>query len=318
MKFAITGSSGYIGGWLTKTLKGRGHEVHTQDAKGDADSLFDLRDHEKRPLWLKMVQPDVVVHLAALYGRIWGEKDLTLSAEINAGLTAEVARDTAAVGARLMYMSSSEIYGDACIRPEGASEVSELKPLNMYGLTKKWGEEAAKLYAPNGLMITRLNMPYGPAAVLPKVATTPEFSGRAGILGYNAMHTMLWQASHDMPITVHTGCVRSFTFVGDTCRGLAMIAESGKSGTWNVHSNANKVSMEEIAERSVALVPGCKSQITVEEPNSQITKLKNLSNDLILSLGWKPKVTLDVGMSRTLDYMERYDRDGRWIGCYYP
>lgn len=318
MKFAITGSSGYIGGWLVRTLESRGHEVFTQDVNPGAMSTFDLRDHQLRKLWLSEVRPDVVVHLAALYGRIWGEKDLTKSAEINAGLTADVARDTAAVGARLMYMSSSEIYGDACLRPEGASEVSELKPLNMYGLTKKWGEEAAKLYAPDGLMITRLNMPYGPAAVLPKPDTTPEFSGRAGILGYNAMHTMLWQASHHMPITVHTGCTRTFTFVGDTCRGLAMVAESGKSGTWNVHSNANKVCMEEIAERSVAMVPGCRSEVTVEQPNSQITRLKNLSNDLILSLGWKPQVSLEDGMSRTLDYMQNYDREGRWAGCYCP
>jgi len=189
-----------------------------------------------------------------------------------------------------------------------------LQPLNMYGLSKKWGEEACRLYAPDGLMITRLNMPYGPAAVLPEPGTVPGFSGRAGMLGYNALHTMLWQAHHGLPITVHRGCRRCFTYAGDTCRGLAMIAESGKAGVWNVNRNDDHIATAELARRCMELVPGCTSELTEQDPDPQITLHKVLDNDGLRQLGWRPATDLETGMKKTLAYVSRYDRDGRWQG----
>src|SRR5277367_1234904 len=117
MKVAITGAAGYIGGWLMAELSDRGHVVYAQDlVKPDGPAnwatfhTFDLGSQE-RITWLRATEPEVVIHLAALYGRVWGEVDMVKTAGANAGLTAVVARDTAAHGARLMYVSSSEVYG---------------------------------------------------------------------------------------------------------------------------------------------------------------------------------------------------------------
>lgn len=320
MRIAVTGSAGYIGGWLALVLAKRGHEVTTQDMKPGPgiDHVFDLSVTPVRQHWLKTQRPEIVIHLAALYGRVWGEKDLVKTVSSNTGLTAELARDTAAAGARLMFMSSSEVYGDSanqgtCYISPRRGLVAPLKPRNMYGMSKKWGEEACRHYAPDGLMITRLNMPYGPAAVWPEQhGAIPETSGRAGVLGYNALHTMLWEAWHDMPITVHRGCKRCFTFVTDTCRGLAMIAESGQEGVWNVNSNKLHITTAELARRCIAMVPGCASVVIEEEPDSQITLRKMLDSDRLWQMGWRPEVDLETGMKATLDYISRFDRDGRW------
>jgi nucleoside-diphosphate-sugar epimerase len=315
VRIAVTGTSGYIGGWLVRTLVERGHEVYGQDIREGADMTFDLNDTQACRDWLTYARPDVVIHLAALYGRIWGEKNLRLTAEANAGLTAELAREVAAIGARLMFMSSSEVYGMTATTERGEIRTTmPLRPLNMYGLSKKWGEEACQLYAPDGLMITRLNMPYGPAAVLPQQGTIPNFSGRAGMLGFNALHTMLWQAYHGLPITIHKGCTRCFTWVGDTCRGLVMIAESGKSGIWNVTRNDQHITTTELASRCTALVPGCTSSLTEVAPDDQITLRKVLDSDRLWQLGWRPEKSLHDGMIETLDYVRRFDREGRWQG----
>jgi nucleoside-diphosphate-sugar epimerase len=314
MRIAVTGAAGYIGGWLEQVLADRGHQVSTQDVRPGAAAQFDLHFAEARRQWLDQTRPDTVVHLAAKYGRVWGEQDMQETAGVNAGLTAELARDCAARNTRLMLMSSSEVYGLSAVNLPTVHEGTVLRPLNMYGLSKKWSEEACRVYAPDGLMIARLNMPYGPAAVLPQPGVIPEFSGRAGMVGYNALHTMLWQAYHGLPITVHKGCTRSFTWVGDSCRGLAMILESGQSGTWNVNRNDEHITVDELARRCMALVPGCTSELTEQVPDSQITLHKSLNSARLQQLGWRPEVDLDEGMIETLAYVSMFDEYGVWRG----
>lgn len=315
MRIAVTGAGGYVGGWLVRVLRDRGHEVNAQDIRAVTGTVFDLADPGARQRWLSAVRPDIVIHLAALYGRVWGERDMVKTAAVNAGLTAELARDVAGCGARLMLMSSSEVYGATANNPGNIIPSMPLQPLNMYGMSKKWAEEACRVYAPDGLMITRLNMPYGPAAVLPEPGTVPDFSGRAGMLGYNALHTMLWQAHHGLPVTVHRNCRRGFTWVGDSCTGLAMIAESGRSGIWNVCRNDDHITMLELAQRCMALVPGCTSELTEKDPDPQITLSKVLDNDALWQLGWRPETDLGTGMKETLGYVSGYDRNGVWRGA---
>lgn len=315
MKILVTGASGYIGGHLVKTLQDRHHVVRTQDLRPGSDRIFPLGDVDTTRAWLETHRPDIVIHLAALYGRIWGEKDLRKTVDANVGITALLAQEVARAGARMMFMSSSEVYGETASRERGDIRTSmELRPLNMYGLSKKWGEETCKLYCPEGLMITRLNMPYGPAAILPQPGTVPAFSGKAGPIGFNAMHTMLWSAHHGLPITVHKGCKRCFTYVGDTCRGLAMIAESGKDGLWNVNRNDQHITTQELADRCTALVPGCRSSVTEETPNDQITLKKALDSDRLWQMGWRPEKSLHDGMQETLAYISKFDIDGSWQG----
>lgn len=318
MRVAVTGAAGYIGGWLCRELQARGHEACAQDRRppggmSDWDSWhgFDLAEGRQRAAWLASCQPDAVVHLAALYGRVWGETDLAETARDNAGLTAAVARDCASLGVRLMYAGSSEAYGASADRGP-VDESSPLEPLNMYGLSKKWGEEAARLYCPDGL-IARLNMPYGPPVADPLPGEVPATSAAVGPRGYNVLHTMAWQASHGMPVTVHRGTERCLTWAGDTARGMAMILESGESGTWNVSRDDDHVPVGELARRVIAVARSA-SRITETDLPPGVTLRKRLGNTRLLGLGWRPEVRLSDGIERVLGHFSRYDEAGAWQG----
>jgi nucleoside-diphosphate-sugar epimerase len=321
MRVAVTGASGYIGGWLLAELAARGHEVHAQDMvlpdnQGQVDlasfSDFDLLRSDTRRAWLGCARPEVVIHLAALYGRVWGEQDMVKTAGINAGLTAVLARECASLGIPVMYMSSSEVYGASADRGT-VYPGSLLEPYNMYGLSKKWGEEACRRYAPDGLMVSRLNMPYGPAFWYPKVGARTSTSGQPGTVGYNVLHSMVWQAHHNLDLVAHRGTTRCLTWIEDTCRGLADIMEAGQAGTWNVCRNDLHHQVEDIAWQ-VAEMTGTTSRVIVEDPPPRVTMHKSLDNAELLDLGWRPKVELEEGMRRTWEYYRRFSSDGTWLG----
>jgi nucleoside-diphosphate-sugar epimerase len=273
---------------------------------------FDLASQE-RAGWLDFVKPEAVIHLAALYGRVWGEVDMTKTAGINAGLTGQLARDCAARKARMMFMSSSEVYGASADRGT-VFPSSSLLPLNMYGMSKKWGEEACKAYAPEGLQITRLNMPYGPAKWTILAGTVPQTSGKPGTVGYNVLHSMLWEAHHGFDLKVHKGTTRCLTWVGDTVRGLAMILESGKPGTWNVNRNDDHRPVSELAEMALTLT-GRRSNLHEEDPPQGVTLRKSLDNTRLLALDWKPEVPLEEGVKLAYDYFRNFDKGGVWRGA---
>jgi nucleoside-diphosphate-sugar epimerase len=160
-------------------------------------------------------------------------------------------------------------------------------------------------------VIARLNMPYGPAMQPLAAGEAPHHSGRAGPHGYNALHTMAWQAHHGMPITVHRDTERAFTWIGDAAAGLALAAETAPAGTLNICRSDEPMPMTDLAEWCVSLVPGCTSVITETDPPAGVTPRKDLDDTALRALGWVPRVSLDEGLPATLEYMSRFGVDGR-------
>jgi nucleoside-diphosphate-sugar epimerase len=284
VRILVTGAAGYIGGWLVPELNQAGHVVIPLDLSTGCD----LNQPGVLSEQIEQHKPDVVVHLAAKYGRVWGEVDHAGTVIANAGLTTTVAHECGRRGIRLVFASSSEVYG-----PWGAEGVprgpeSLLRPLNLYGLTKVWGEQVCRLYAPDGLTVLRLNMPYGPGQ-------------RLGEIGYNALHTFLYQAHLGRPIQVHKGTVRCFTWVGDTVAAIRMLIEETGGGVFNVCRNDDLRDMADVA-RLACDIAGCTEIIEVDPPD-QVTPVKSFDNRGLLELGWSPTVNLEDGARRTHEWV---------------
>jgi nucleoside-diphosphate-sugar epimerase len=287
MKALITGAAGFVGGHLVKELNENGHEAIGTDRRWANSELKTPGLIEE---FLDALAPEVVIHLAAKVGRLFGEDDLLETIADNAGVTALVARACGERGIRLAYTSTSEIYGD-----QGDHSCSELNgdmyaaiPHNAYGLSKRWSEEACWLYAPQGLTIFRLSMPFGPGL--------PAGRGRAAIVN------MLDQASKRQPIPVHRGSERAWCWIGDTVRAMRLVLET-TDGVWNVGRDDNAVSMRRVAELACDLTGAPYDLIEEIDAPGRQTVVKRLNTERLRLLGWKPEVELAEGMAMTLAAM---------------
>jgi nucleoside-diphosphate-sugar epimerase len=306
-RILITGISGFIGGHLAAGLHAHGYVVTGVDRRPlppslgrivNQFSLADLRAPGAFQAMLDGCRPDRVIHLAAQVGRVLGEDDLQLTAQTNATMTTLVAYGCGLAGIPLMYTSTSEIYGDH--GDDICFEDSPWRlPHNLYGLSKRWGEEAAALYAPDGLQIIRPSMPYGPGA--------PPGRGR------RAMDNFIWHALHGRSIPVHRGAERSWCWIGDVVEGVRLILESGETGAWNVGRDDDRLSMDRLARMILDLVGGDPAQIEPVTPPDNQTVVKRLSTDRLRSLGWEPKTELPEGLVRMIDWIAHFDADGNFV-----
>lgn len=288
MRILVTGHRGFIGMHLCAEFESAGYDVcgHDRD-EGDLThpGIFDgvVRD----------AKPDRVIHLAAQVGRLFGEADVRHTIAANATMTAIVGRSCGSRGIPVLYASTSEVYGD-----QGDRVCRENGPLalphNLYGLSKRWGEEALRLYAPEGLQIVRLSMPYGPGA--------PPGRGR------RAMDNFLWWAHHGMRITVHRGAERSWCWVGDTVRGIRLVLEGGAHEVYNVGRDDRPLSMLALARKACALADADPALIEVVEPPAAQTVVKRLATSRLRGLGWRPTVELDEGMREVYEWVRQFPR----------
>jgi len=327
MRVVVTGGQGFIGTHLCHALCLHGHEVTSLDIKPEPQ-LSGWRQMYGRDLLvpapgdtslhldeaIRIIDPEVVVHLAAQVGRLFGEDNIAHTIESNALMTALVARSCAAAAnrPRLVYTSTSEVYGDLSTVAVGCEDWTGVwqLPHNLYGLSKRWGEEVAALYAlppdlEGSMQIIRPSMPYGPGL--------PPGRGRAAIVN------MLWQAHHRQSIPVHRGAERSWCWIEDAVRGIRTVLEHGEVafvasdvvkrgvGCYNIGRDDAAVPMTTVAEMACAVVG-------VEDPSSLIvqvdaparqTVVKRLSTEKLRALGWTPEVGLFEGMAKTYEAMQR-------------
>lgn len=298
MRILVTGSHGFIGTWLVRELIMAGHKLGSCDFKvGGPGGPFDLRVPGVATDVIEAARPEVVVHLAAKVGRLFGEDNPAETIIDNAGMTALVAQATGLFGARFVYASTSEIYGD-----NGAAECEEENgpftlPHNVYGLSKGWGEDVAELYAPEGLTFLRFSMPYGPGL--------PAGRGRAAIIN------MLWQAKRNAPMPVHRGAERSWCWIGDTVRAARLAIEEGE-GAYNVGRDDDGVTMAEVARMACEIYDRDPDELIefVDAPGNQ-TVVKRLATKRIGALGWRPEMPLEMGMDITArEWVDHLEPDG--------
>jgi nucleoside-diphosphate-sugar epimerase len=134
MKVHVTGAGGFVGTLLTAELRRRGHDVQPS-----------------------LAEAETVVHLAAIAHRRASREELQ---EVNVRLAERVAREAAAAGARLVFLSSLKVHGEESQAP--LTEGSPIAPADPYAESKVRAEEA--LHAIGGLRLAVLRPPlvYGP------------------------------------------------------------------------------------------------------------------------------------------------------------
>lgn len=279
MRVLVTGASGFVGRALVEELRhsGRAYEVQALE-RHDGD----LADDGAAERAFGAVQPDVVVHAAARIGVTRCEEEPLLALRSNVLAAVLVARACTNHGARLAYVSTADVYGAVA----EADEETLPRPASLYALTKWWGEESARLYAPDGLVVLRLANPYGP--------------GIEPGQGKGALQTMLRQAERSEQLIAFRGEARSWCWIGDIVRAIRLVLESRERGVFNVGSDENPISLPDVA-RLVCEVT-CAPAGLVEEvdpPPGRVAPLIDIAR--VRGLGWRPEVSLEDGLRLTLE-----------------
>src|SRR6266566_7039249 len=278
MKAIVTGSAGFIGGHLMRTLQAEGHDVVGVDLKDGKD----IRDTEL--MKQLFAGATYVFHLAALPRVPYSIEHPreTHDHNINGTLSVLLAARDAEVE-RVIYSASSSAYGNSPVLP--LTEDLPAHPISPYGLQKYVGELYCRLlwdvYGLPTVSLRYFNI-YGPGA---------SAEGAYALV----IAKFIKQRLEGSPMTI-TGDgeqTRDFTHVRDVVRANVLAATSkrvGKGEVINIGAGKN-ASVNRVAQ----LIGGPTEHIAPRlEPRDTLAD-NSLAKAL---LGWEPEVSLEEGISQ--------------------
>lgn len=274
MRVLVTGADGFIGRHLCKSLEAWGHEV----------VHWDLPGHDITNMNLHAPALDAVVHLAAVASPALCHKDPCKAFNVNVNATHNVLKMAVAAGAkRLILASSAHVYG---ISPKylPTDERAPLSIFDVYTTTKLLSEQLCNLFWENyGLSYAaiRLYNGYGP--------------GQGP--GYFIVDKIQQARSGNFELRGHQ-VTKDWVYIDDLVRAYQLALESAFVGTINVGSGV-ETSLETIANK-IAKAFGVNVSIQVaSSPPTRMCADWRRANRV---LGWQPKVSLDEGLERTIQW----------------
>ena len=308
MRILITGGAGFIGSHLADRLIGEGHSVIAIDnlATGHTRNIEHLAGHERFKFirhdvteYMYIEGPvDVILHLASLPSPVDDLRNPIPTLKVGALGTHKALGLARGKGARFLLASTSEVYGDPLVHPQPESywgNVNPVGPRGVYDESKRFAEAITMAYHRyHGLdtRIFRIFNTYGPRM-------RPD-DGRV-------VTNFISQALRGEPLTVYDdgSRTRSFCFVSDLVDGIVALMHSKYSDPVNL-GNAKEMKIIEFAEAVMRLTGGT-SKIQFVAPSDERTKddPQVRRPDITVArreLGWEARVTLDEGLSRTIDY----------------
>ena len=315
-KVVVTGGAGYIGSHVVDALVRQGAEVFVIDdlSSGSTENISRHFGSENfhfikaSVLDEKVVDQfvagsELVFHLAAAVGvRTIVEQPLE-SLLVNVEGTRVVLDAAWRHGVRLVFASTSEVYGKASRVPFSETDDRLLGPTTVhrwgYATAKALDEHLAFAYADKGLSVCILRYfnSYGP---------------RLDPKGYGSVvATFIRQSLAGEPLTIHGDGkqTRCFTYIDDTVQGTLLAAETVTSGAevFNLGST-EEISVLDLAIKIRELL-GSESElrfVPYEEyygPGFEDTRRRVPDVDRASRiLGWKAKVGLEEGLRRTISW----------------
>jgi UDP-glucose 4-epimerase len=194
MKTLITGGAGFIGSAVVPTLQSEGHDVYVLDnlsfgsrdfinVADDHFFLVDIRDKKNVEDAIVKLQPDIVVHLAAIHFIPYCNQHPYEAADINIRGTMNVfnaCKKTSSLK-KLLFASTAAVYP---IYDSAVNEGHELHPLDIYGLSKLTGESLCKnFHLETGIdtIVCRFFNAFGPNETNPHLIPEIEKQLRDGL-----------------------------------------------------------------------------------------------------------------------------------------
>jgi dTDP-glucose 4,6-dehydratase len=302
----ITGAAGFIGSHLSETLLDRGWTVVGVDnlLTGSTENIAHLvnRDftfikHDVTNYIYVEGPVDAVLHWASPASPIDYLELPIPTLKVGALGTHKALGLAKAKNAKFVIASTSEVYGDPLEHPQKETywgNVNPVGPRGVYDEAKRFAEAMTMAYHRyHGVdtKIVRIFNTYGPRMRLNDGRAVPAFMSQA-------------LRNEEVTIFGSGTQTRSFCYVSDLVDGILRLLASSENDPVNI-GNPHEMTIEEIA-RTIIRMTGSTSRIVyrplpeddpkVRQPD--ITRARTL-------LGWEPKVALEEGLTKTLEYFRK-------------
>jgi len=304
-KILVTGGAGFIGSHLCSRLLAEGHDVICVDNffTGTRGNVLELMDNKRFELlrhditFPLYVEVDQIYNLACPASPVHYQFDPVQTTKTSVHGSINMLGLAKRTRARILQASTSEVYGDPDIhpQPEGyCGRVNSLGPRACYDEGKRCAETLFFDYHRQhgvSIRVVRIFNTYG--------SNMHPNDGRV-------VSNFIVHALQDRDITIYGDGLqtRSFQYVDDLIEGMIRMMNNDEDfvGPVNI-GNPEELTIKELAGKVLELVPESKSRIVYlplpqDDPRQRQPDI-SLARE---KLGWEPKVGLDDGIRRTVEY----------------
>lgn len=311
-KVLVTGAGGFIGSRLCERLVEEGAYVQafvrytSRPEPGllkyipkhvfDQIEIIrgDLRDFSAIEQAAKGV--DTVFHMGALISIPYSYVHPVETVQTNVIGTMNILEACRKTGAKLVHTSTSEVYGTALRVP-----IDEDHPL-----------QGQSPYSASKIGADKLVESYYRSFDVPSITIRPFNTYGPGQSSRAVIPTIITQAlSGDLVRLGNLEAIRDFTYLDDTVEGFLLAVQAGfwDGETYNLGSG-EEISIGEIAEL-IFRIMGKQPEIQVEPrrlrpEKSEVLRLISDNRKAKAALGWQPKVGMEEGLRRTIDWISTH------------
>lgn len=303
----VAGGAGFIGSNLCDCLVDDGHEVLCVDnfGSGRPRNVEHLLDHPRFTLQqedirkpLALPPADEIYHLASRASPADFTEFPVRIALTNTEGTRNLLDHAVACDAKMLFASTSEVYGDPEVHPQPESYTGNVNirgPRGCYDESKRFGETLTVAYEQEydlDVRTARIFNTYGPRMRPDDGRVIPNFVSQA-------------LNGHDLTVYGDGSQTRSFCYVDDLVRGLrTLMGQEGLQGEVVNLGSEYEITILDLAE-SILDVCETGSGIThnplpEDDPSRRRPDLSKAER----VLGFEPTVDFKTGLERTVDYFE--------------
>ena len=308
LKLLITGGLGFIGSNLVDSLTKRNHKIKIltktfskkDNIKNSRNKVeiekINLTNFKRLGYIIEKFKPDIIIHLAGNTSHSKSFEEPLEDIESNSKTTLfmlEKIRELK-LSCKFVLGSTFIVIGKPTKLP--VTESTPCNPTTIYGTNKLASEHFCKIYHDVyrlDTVIFRITNSYGPREQV--IATK------------NAVNFLIYEASHTKEISIYNKgkFFRDFIYIDDVISGINVILKKGKSGELYWISSGKKTWFYEFA-KILEKNTNCKVVYPKTPAYTKKVDVGNfiVNNSKLRKLGWSPKISVDVGIRKTLDYFQ--------------
>ncbi len=308
MKLLITGGLGFVGSHLVDSLVKKNHKIKIltktllkkknikKSAKKIQIEKIDLINFQQLGRIIEKFKPDVIIHLAGNASHAKSFENPLKDIDSNAKTTLFMLEKIRKLGTPCKFILGSTFIVIGKPKKLPVNENTPCNPTTVYGTNRLSSEYFCKIYHEvYGLHtnIFRITNSYGPREqIIPKK---------------NAVNFLIHKSFKKEEISIYNQgkFFRDFIYIDDVISGINAILKKGKPGELYWISSGKRTWFYEFGN-ILEKTTGCKVKYSETPVYTKKVDVGNfvVSNSKLRKLGWSPKISVDVGVKKTLKFFQ--------------